>query len=308
VADIAVLYPIAALQADYYFATPVRLGGRRGGQADFYYALEGGVVRPENDYMDLGELLFRGLRVDYTYLHPEVLVEKGLIQNGRITLDNRVNREEFRVLMMPGGNTIPVAVARKILDFYRSGGTVVATRLLPTRSAEFGQDAEVRRIMDEIFGVSERNPMTAEIRAFTDEFKTYFANTNEAGGRGYFLPQPDPPMVSAVLKDAVPVPDVAIDAPPMWPVKMNHDYNGALTYIHKVKDNRDIYFFSNSQDAAVDTNVVLRGNKNIAIWNPHTGQREQPEVTHAEVEGQPTTTVRLKLDPVKAVFFVTEGP
>ncbi|MBN2181096.1 MAG: hypothetical protein JW715_04220, partial [Sedimentisphaerales bacterium] len=77
VADIAVLYPIAALQAQYKFAQPVRVepvtgGQRRGGEPGFYFALEGGIVTPENDYMQIGEMLFRGLRIDYTYLHPEV--------------------------------------------------------------------------------------------------------------------------------------------------------------------------------------------------------------------------------------------
>ena len=36
-------------------------------------------------------------------------------------------------------------------------------------------------------------------------------------------------------------------------------YNGALTYIHKVKNGRDIYFFANSSEKPVDTKVVLRG-------------------------------------------------
>ena len=31
---------------------------------------------------------------------------------------------------------------------------------------------------------------------------------------------------------------------PMWPVKMGRAYDGALTYLHKVKDGRDIYFFA----------------------------------------------------------------
>ena len=44
--------------------------------------------------------------------------------------------------------------------------------------------------------------------------------------------------------------------------------DGALTCLHKVKDGRDIYFFANSQDVPVDTKVVLRGAKNLALPRP----------------------------------------
>ena len=92
----------------------------------------------------------------------------------------------------------------------------------------------------------------------------------------------------------------------MWPVKMGPAYDGALTYFHKVKDGRDIYFFANSQDTPVDTKVVLRGQKSLALWNPHTGERQKAETTQAEAGGQPVTTVHLVLAPVTAVFCVKE--
>ncbi len=311
VADIAILYPIAALQADYTFAQPVLVepvtgGGRGRGEPGFYYALEGGVLAPENDYMDLGEMLFRGMRVDFTYLHPEILESKCLIEGNKLILDNKENREEFRVLIVPGGSTISVATARKILDFYRAGGTVIATSKLPTKSAEFKQDRQVQQIVGEVFGLPAYGPMTAAIRAYTDDFKTFFAHPNQAGGKAYFLPRPEPKMVDAVLKEALPVRDVDIQAPWLWPVPMNRDYAGALTYIHKVKSGRDIYFFANSTDAAVEAKVVLRGNKNLTVWDPHTGQKSKTDVTASEAASQPVTTTRLTLQPLTSTFYVQE--
>jgi hypothetical protein len=305
VADVAMLYPIASMQSAYYFASPPS-SNRPGSSPTFYWALEGGLIPPELDYMDLGEMLFRGLRVDYTYLHPEVLTGRTVIGKGLLTLDNKENREEFRVLMVPGGDTISADAARRILEFYRGGGTVIAIHKLPTKSAEFRRDGEVREMVGEVFGFPERDPVTAEIRPVVDDFKNYFANHNASGGRSYFLPQPDIKLVNAVLKEAVPVRDVDILQPPMWPVKLGPEYDGALTYIHKVKDGKDIYFFANSRDTAVDTKVVLRGAKKLAIWNPHTGERLPAESTQSEQGGQTVTTVRLVLDAVKAVFFVQE--
>lgn len=305
VADLAVLYPIAFMQAAYFFATPPT-SNRPASPPQFYWPLEGGLIPPELDYMDLGEMLFRGLRLDFTYLHPEVLEKRTIIENGLLTLNNKENREQFRVLILPGGDTISAAAAKRIVEFYRAGGVIVATRRLPSKSAEFGRNREVLEMVAEVFGFPAGDPLTAEIRPVVDDFKNYFAHRNSTGGRAYFLPEPDIKLLNAVLREAVPVRDVDIQLPPMWPVKMGTEYDGALTYIHKVKDGRDIYFFANSQDTAVDASVVLRGKKNLEIWNPHTGERLAAEVRHSEQNGEPVTTVRLRLAPVSAVFFV--GP
>ncbi|MBN1972567.1 MAG: hypothetical protein JW787_02940 [Sedimentisphaerales bacterium] len=311
VADIAVLYPIAALQAKYKFAQPVGVepakgGPSRGVDAGFYFALEGGILTPENDYMDMGEMLFRGLRIDYTYLHPEVLQDNCIIEGRNLIINNKVNREAFRVLLLPGCETISVKTAEKIKEFYLAGGTVIATTVLPKYSAEFNKDKEVQKIIGDIFGIPEYGPMKAAIRAYTDDFKTYFAYRNEAGGKSYFLPRPDPTMVTDVLNEALPVRDVNIQLAPMWPVKMNMQYDGALTYIHKVKDEKDIYFFVNSTNQPIKTNIILRGNKSLALWNPHTGDRSKLETNVTNTGTEPVTKVPLALEPLKSVFYIQE--
>jgi hypothetical protein len=305
VADVAVLYPIASLQAAYAFAKPSG-SPRPGSTPDLYYALEGGILPPEIDYMDLGEMLFRALRVDYTYLHPEVLVNRCAIEEQKLVLKNKINKEQFRVFIIPGGDTISADAAQKILEFYRGGGTIIATRKLPSKSAEFNRDKVVRDMAAEVFGISNDNPMTAEIMLAVDDFKSYFINHNSAGGRGYFLPQPDIKILNTVLKEAVPVRDVNIQVPPAWPVKMGTAYDGALTYLHKVKDGRDIYFFANSTENPIDADVILRGDKNLTIWNPHTGEKQNAEAAKSETDGRPVTTVHLILPPLKATFFVQE--
>ena len=65
-------------------------------------------------------------------------------------------------------------------------------------------------------------------------------------------------------------------------------------------------FFANSQDRAVDTKVLLRGKKNLAVWDPHTGERRAAEGELSELEGQPVTRVRLALPAVSSVFLVSE--
>jgi hypothetical protein len=87
---------------------------------------------------------------------------------------------------------------------------------------------------------------------------------------------------------------------------MNRACDKGLPYIREVDNERDMYFFANSTDNPVDTKVVLRGRKNVALWNPHTGERSPAELTVSEGGGQPVTTVRLALSAVTSMFFVEE--
>ena len=295
VADIAVLYPIASLQAAYRF-----LGGMS-------YAREGGVVPPEIDYMDLGETLFRDLRVDYTYLHPEVLAGRCAVEGRKLILNNPINREEYSVLVVPGGDTLSVAAARKIQEFYSKGGTVIATSKLATQSAEFGQDAAVRQAMSEVFGLEEDSPTHAEARSDSDGEKIQhalrFLNRNAAGGRAYFLPRPDVLQIRGVLAEALPVRDVEIQEG-LWPLERGEAYDGALTYLHKVKDGRDIYFFANSSRRTVNTTAVVRGTHDLEIWNPHDGTVREAELRHTRKNQQDATEIRLALPPVTSEFYI----
>ena len=65
-------------------------------------------------------------------------------------------------------------------------------------------------------------------------------------------------MLARVFEEVLPVRDVAF-AEAMWPLKEGREYNGALTYIHKVRNGRQIYFFANSSQRPISTTVTLRG-------------------------------------------------
>ena len=302
VADVAVLYPIASLQACYEFKEPFSRpdGSLESAEPDpgvnWSYGYEGGVPPPEIDYLDVGARLFFGLRLDYTFLHPEVLERRCLIRDDRLVLDNEVNREEYRVLIVPGGDTLHVATARKIRAFYEHGGAIMATSRLPFRSAEFGRDREVREATRAVFGASA--PVAPP--------KGYDMVGNDAGGRAYFLPSPDVELLDAVLRQVIPVRDVEFREP-MWPLKQGRAYEGALTYIHKVRADRDVYFFANSSDRRVDTEVVLRGEHALQVWDPHTGAVGTCQAKRGEVAGTKVTTLRLVLPPVSSLFYVEEA-
>jgi hypothetical protein len=307
VVDIAVLYPSASLLAAYHNAGGVQFPTAAGEQTpqimETAYGREGGPVYGM-DYQNLGESLFRGLRVDYTYLHPDVLVNRATIAGGKIVLNNQENREEYSVLFMPAGDTISATAAARIKQFYDQGGKVIATGLLPTHSAELGKDREVRQIIYDVFGVSPDEPLKADLRRAQDRQNFYvfwyYTRKNPAGGQSMFLPNTQPWLVDYALRQVLPQRDVDIQQPIVTP-KVGPDYDGALTYIHKVRDGRDIYFFANSTANAVDTKVVLRGKKALKIWDPHTGtSRQSAELS----SGDSTTTLHLVLAPTRSLFFI----
>ncbi len=138
VADIAVLYPIASLQGSYHFGP-----GDPG---------MGGIIPGEADYQDIGEMLSLNIRRDFTYIHPEILDERCSIKGDEIQLINKVNQENFKIIMIPGSKTIQLSNLQKIKKFYDQGGKVIATSMLPDQAAEKDKGEEVKSIIKEMFG------------------------------------------------------------------------------------------------------------------------------------------------------------
>jgi hypothetical protein len=140
VADIAMMYPIATLQAGSWF-----------GPGNPY---QGCVEIPEADYMQVGELLALNVRRDFTFVHPEVLDEKCTVVGAELHLNNKVNAEQYKVFIIPGSRVIHWNSLKKIKEFYDNGGNVIATTRLPESSAEFGKDKEVKEAIAAMFGTA----------------------------------------------------------------------------------------------------------------------------------------------------------
>lgn len=85
-------------------------------------------------------------------------------------------------------------------------------------------------------------------------------------------------MLEEILAEVLPQRDVDLGLAPDYYVRTDHDYAGAVTYIHKVRGGKDIYFIANSTDGAVSLQVGLRGEKKqVELWDPHTGERSVPQ-------------------------------
>jgi hypothetical protein len=273
VADIAVLYPIATLQA----------GHRLDGPLGFY---KGGATIPEADYVDVGELLATQLARDYTFIHPEVLDEKCRLEKDSLVLDNKINREEFKVLIVPGHKTIAWSNLKRIEQFYDNGGKVIATGTLPSKSAEFGRDADVQGTIAALFADG-KNP--------AQNNNGPRVTKNASGGTAVFLPQATADSLRKALDDALAVYDVEFE-----PGK-------ELRYIHKVVGGKHVFFFANLQKQPINGRVRLRdGKENVEAWNPHTGKISKLPHARAKEGASDVTEFTLELAPIESIFVVAD--
>jgi hypothetical protein len=230
VADVAVVYPIASLQAFYRFDAP-----------DNQTDPVGCYAPPSADYLAVGDHLTGDLHRDFTFVHPDDLAgDRVRMDEGALVLDNPVNRQEFSTVILPGGEFVSMDVLRRLHEFWRRGGAIIATTLLPSRSAEFGRDAEVREIVRDVFG--------------------------GGGGRALFVPDPTVAALQDALDRIAGPPDVSFAGNPR-----PHSGNGQLAYIHKIKAGRHVVLVANSSDDDVETVVSIRGALDIERWDPHTG-------------------------------------
>lgn len=283
VSDIAIVFPIESLQAFYSFdakdnAWPLPWGSH---------------VYKDADYQAVGAMLTDELHRDFTFVHPEALGSSKLnVEGSTLVMNNKVNRERYKVVVLPGGEVLSVGALTKIKAFYDAGGTVIATSLLPSRSAEFGQDAEIQKLVFDIFGI---NPA----QAMPDGVST--PRTNGRGGKAVFIRKPDAATLGNTLAALGVSADVSFKDNPA-----PRSGNGIFGYIHRQKGGQEIYFFGNSSDTPIRTVATLRGHiAKPQLWNPHTGAISPAvNVTYGKSGGEATTSVDLSVDALSSVFIV----
>lgn len=279
VSEIGVMYPFEELAGYFRFDNPENI--RQG----FY-------ISPETDYQKISGILTNEVRRDFTFVHPEFLLdEKYLVENGTIKLNNTENYQEYKVMFLTGCNTISWKTLKKLMDFYESGGTIISTTKLPCKSSEMGKDQKVIDLVQRIFGINSLAQDTSKIKK----------NTNKKGGVALFIPKPDKSNIEIALNEMVP--DVQFISNP----ELGTDF-GKFSYIHKIKEGKNIYYLANSSDEIIDTDIVLRGRFRLESWNPHDGNMEKM-ISHSftNENGDIFTRCRLHLDPVKSVFLVSDN-
>lgn len=260
VTDVAVLYPIHTMQGDHYFDGPIR-------------PYEGGVKIPYLDYVQVGEILSNEICRDYQWLHPEVLASNCTVDKTGLKLNNKVQYNTFRTLIIPASKTISTKTLEQAVALFQNGGKVIFTSLLPTQSTEIGQDARIAELMAALLpqGINR--------------------HTNNAGGEVLFVSHPDAASLTEALQSEAPA-DVTFE--PGKP----------LRYIHKKRDGKALYYLANFSPAPYNAPITLRGKLRLEAWNPHTGERTPVKTTYKRQGDYTTTHLTLSLQGRESIFLV----
>jgi hypothetical protein len=234
-------------------------------------------------------------------MHPDFLLSDKIKLNGsKLELNNKVNSQSYKVLILPGQTVISLKALQKIKTYYDKGGIVIATPLLPSKAAELTgndktaltNDRKVQAIIKEMFGIDAAKPMPDGVSP---------VKSNKMNGKTIFIRKPSGDLLNETLEKLNIDADVSFENNPS-PLSGG----GMFSYLHKQKDKKDIYYFANSSDDAIETFAEVRGKIIPELWNPANGETTSiKEVAYSKKDGQVYTRFPLKLSPVTSLFVVS---
>ncbi|HYA48778.1 MAG TPA: glycosyl hydrolase, partial [Burkholderiales bacterium] len=207
------------------------------------------------------------LGYDWDEASVEVVLGRMSVKDGRILLDGGMT---YRLLVLPGSETMTPALLAKVVSLVKEGATVVGPRPLrsPSLSGYPACDAEVKRLADELWADCDGKAVKEHRLGL---------------GRVVWGETPE-----TVLADTGVRPDFAGAA--------------GWRYIHRVDGGADIYFVSNPDPFEVTAAASFRvAGKVPELWWPETGRVERAPAF--AVKGDVTNVV-LSLGPSGSVFVV----
>ena len=286
VADIGVLYPVAAMHAYARMDAVVDQPKVAGNVHPGLY------LPPTTDLNEISDCLTGELRQDFTFLHPDILDNRTTIKGNVLRLDNAVNFEEYRVVIVPSMRVIHASNAKKLQAFCEAGGRVIVTGQIPCKSAEFGKDAEVVEAFKQILDQRKKR-------------------------QAYFIQAFNSETLGVAIQDALPVSDVRFAKKGEGVAEANPVQNalqkteskgkqveGMVSYLHKVKDGCQIYFVANSTDKPFSTELTVRGHYEMQLWNPHDGTMSLVQSERVTEKGEACTRVKLDLPSLESRFLI----
>ncbi len=202
----------------------------------------------------MARILESGFNLDF--FDDAALGQLGRVENGTLTMGS--NR--YRIVILPGVENIPLPTYRRLEEFARSGGILVATRRSPAAAPGFragaAEQKEVRDISRRLF----EGP-SAEGQLVEDE-------NRDLGSRLTGLLRPD-------LSLTPPVPEIG--------------------FVHRATDYAEIYFIANTSNQPHQVRASFRvAAMQPEWWDPFTG-RTAPANVFARQEGR--TVVELEIEP-----------
>jgi hypothetical protein len=193
---------------------------------------------------------------DFDFFDDDALRQVGRVEGGALALG--ANR--YKVVILPGVERIPPDTLRRLDEFVRGGGILIATRRKPSVAPGFlTTEAEQRQVHELSRSLFEGASAPAH---FVGDEK------RQLGSEMTVLLRPDVSLAPAA-------PDIG--------------------FVHRHTDDAEIYFVANTSNARQNVRATFRvEGRQAESWNPLTGQ-----VSPADVVSRPAggTTLALDLEP-----------
>lgn len=245
------------------------------------------------DWGDLGKLIL-GNGYDFDLINDDVLLHHASFSHGEI----RIRDLAYKVLVLPNVHALPLETMKRVEEYVKGGGVVIALEQIPGASTGLAdyreRDQEVRAMAAGMF----RTPVGrdgTEAHQFGNG-QTYFLKnvmhrTDQLDWRSSVFD----PFVNTVRRHVAP--DFGIDF-----VREAIRENQALVFKHRSTPEAEIYFVANVENRPVDSRIAFRVAGRVPQeWNPYSGEIKPLY----EYEPRETSTlVPVRLAPFASTIFV----
>jgi len=199
---------------------------------------------------------------NFDFLDDGLLDQRGKVEGDSLAFGD----VKFRVVVLAGVERIPPSTMRKLEEFARGGGIVIATRTIPSRAPGHNATEEDQEMVRDI---------ARRLFQGLDAKGIFIENENQFG--------------TALEKRLQP--DVAFS--PAAP---------EIGFVHRTTDSAEIYFLANTANEVrkVEATFRIQG-MNAEWWDPMSGHVTPADVVEHTGQG---TTVVFALEPYASRFLV----
>jgi hypothetical protein len=252
--DVALLYPIESLWPRFR-------------PSDWWVVPTPEIARIETAYRAAIGSLFAARR-EFTVIDSKAIleskVEGGALAHGGL---------RWRVVVLPGADTLPAAAWRRLERFWRAGGTIVALGALPANSDREFPCRGVLALAGRIFESGGQSPSVRR---------------TPGAGTGVFIPFGAESKLPTAIDAALP-PDVVLTDP-----------EARVRIAHRRIDGREVYFMMNDGPEAWEGGVTFSCGSGGEAWNPLTGRRTAVPANAMRASMEPYGALIVRLRPTAA--------
>lgn len=197
--------------------------------------------------------------MDFDMLHKEA-VENYRVENN--TIVNTLNNEQYKILILPMCEVLPVEAARLMKEFAYNGGTVIAVDCVPQYSMSKETDKEVRTIVEQLVKDKRLVMLELDNKAKLIEVVDSIVDKPFEIIEGIKTALNNHPSYDAFLVDPY--------------THENEDLDGVL-YTRYIKDNKRNVYFVNYTNNEQEVKLKVNGSVPV-IWDTFTGEIYTPKI------------------------------